>query len=389
MTLPQPHVQMQEIEVGRVSRLLYIAGVCFGSVLSSFTREIAVRQTSHGFSCSPNELFNRPWMMSILMAIGMALSLALFRVRRYFKADDLPDFKFTTLSFKYQILILFATLCDIYFSVQATVAAIYVGSGVAVALRFCDIIFISFLNRFVRKRMFMKYTIISVVLMISGLGLVGLAEMLDSPGQRSYWWAVILHLTAQFMSSLKSIIEEEILHGTDIPPMCLCGMEGIIQLVVIFTMIYPIVYVISSNFAGFHEDFCDSFLMLFHNGVLTSIFFVYPCIACFFNFSVVGVIQRRSGATFVVLEMANSAVVWVINLIIYHGFDGNIGVAKGMGVSWRKFSPMRLLGTIVVIFGCLMYIRAIEFPCLEYEEAQVTTIKVPKEESAVSDGLDM
>ena len=380
---------MKDIEVGKTSRHLYIAGVCCGSILSSFCREIAVRQTSHGFSCSPEVPFDRPWMMSVLMSLGMISALGVFKAWRWYAKDDAVDFKFSMLGFKHQMLILAATLCDVYFSVQATVSAIYVGPSTAVALRFCDIIFITILNRVVMKRMFMTYSILSVLLMFLGLAFVAMAEILNSEHEHSVIWAVFLQLTAQFVSSLKSVIEEQILHGTDIHPMCLCGAEGICQLVIILTMVYPIVYLIPSPYAGFHEDMCDSFLMLFHNKVLTSLVFTYPVISCIFNFSVGGVVQRRNGATFVVLEMANSAIVWVLGLIIHHAFKGNIGVATGIGVEWKKYSPMRVFGTILVILGCLVYIRAVEFPCCDYEEAQVTTIHLAAERSTETDGLDM
>ena len=151
-------------------------------------------------------------------------------------------------------------------------------------------------------------------------------------------------------------------------------MEGIIEFVIITTILYPALYWIPVTSAGLHEDLCDAVLMVINNKVLRVLFFVYPLISCMFNICVIGVIQLKNGATYTVLEMSNTCIVWLIDMFIHYVLHGDIGIASGLGVEWTKWSFFRLVGSLTVLTSALIFIRVIRLPCCRYETPNVARI---------------
>ena len=364
----------EELDMGKSRRRFYIAGVIFGSIATVYCRAITTRQFAQGLGCwDEPRRFANPYFFATMMAIGMSLAMCVYKINRACRTGAVM-FTMSSLHFRHLMVIWGAALCDLYFSVAFATSAIYVGSSTAVALRFFDLLFVFLYLRLYWKKKFLPYSVTSFFMVIGGLGLVSIGEILGGQHSRANIGAVLFQLSAQFVSATKSVFEQIITHETDISPACLCGMEGMIEMVVIMTIAYPILYWIPVSSAGLHEDLCDAVMMVIHSKVLSVLFFVYPMISCFFNICVIGVIQLKNGATYTVLEMANTCLVWLIDLVIYYVFDGDVGVASDMGVKWSHYSYFRLLGSLTVLIAALVFIRVIKLPCCRYETPNVARI---------------
>lgn len=367
-------VQPQELDMGKRRRRFYIAGTIIGSISTVYCRAITTRQMSQGLPCwEDKRRFANPYFFAVMMAIGMSLSMCVYKILSACRKGS-TVFTMSSLHFRHWMVIIGAALCDLYFSVAFTTSAIYVGSSTSVALRFFDLFFVFLYIRLYWKKKFLPYSLTSFFLVIGGLGFVSVGELLKAGINPSTAGAAAFQLSAQFLSATKSVFEQIITHETDISPSCLCGMEGLIELVVLLTIAYPIVHWIPLSSAGLHEDLCDAVMMVINNHVLSVLFFVYPIISCFFNICVIGVIQLKNGATYTVLEMSNTCLVWLIDLIIYYGFDGDIKIAQNMGVDWTKYSYFRLVGSITVLTAALVFIRVVRLPCCQYETPNVARI---------------
>ena len=191
--------------------------------------------------------------------------------------------------------------------------------------------------------------------------------------------AAVLQILAQLASSFKSIREEQLLHKNDIHPVWLCGVEGIYEFIIVLFMLDPILNFMPKRFGeGLTEDFCAAVNMVTHSNTLIGTFIVYLFIACMFNICVMGVEYSSSAVHFMVSENCVNCISWGIDLLIHYTMGGTIfGLTEGgNGVKWTDLSWLRLFGVVLILFGSLIYVKAITLPFFKYEESSVKVIEM-------------
>lgn len=89
---------------------------------------------------------------------------------------------------------------------------------------------------------------------------------------------------------------------------------------------------------------------------------------------------------FTIVEMISGSIAWIIDLIIYHAFNGKFILRSDekFGVRWTNKSYFRLIGSLTFLLGGAIYLKIIKFPCFKYPAASVTKINISETPSEVN-----
>lgn len=285
--------------------------------------------------------------------------------------------------FKLYLFASLPSLCDILLSMFYSYSIVENEGSISIALRFFNLLFIVLINYLVfrPKKYAFQWTALAIVL----VGIIFVScSVLVGTNTKLNLIAVVLQVIAQIIQSTKSTIEQKLLHENDICPWWLTGVEGCYDFLFIFFIFNPIAYVLpEKTFNKLHENFCDSTLMVIHSKIIVILFFIYFPISCLYNGCVLGTIMTTDSISYTIVEMIGTSIGWIIDLIIYHGFNGVLFINsnKTFGAQWTKYSYLRLVGSLIFLFGELIYMSVIKFKCFDYPEAKVRRISIDCDET--------
>ncbi|EAY07660.1 hypothetical protein TVAG_273440 [Trichomonas vaginalis G3] len=353
-----------------------------GGILVLLSRKVIFSQKSFSYErCSIQE-FDKPWIATLFMSIGLSFSNIIYKLMLVFDAKNYR--LFTKIEFRLYLQGLTIAILDIIYSTLYSIAIVLIKEQYATLFRFVIILFTACLRRVWLKEKLLAYSYTALVIVTIGVVLSSISVIYDQlkvdtiKYNATFFIALTLQILAQLALSIKTILEEQILHQNDVHPTWFCGVIGIYETVIILFMVYPIVnFIPGKTGAGLSENFCDAIKMIGHSKVLIIEFVLFPLIELFYNVGILGVIFSTSGIHKIVFEMVYTSFAWFIELFIYYAMKGNVfGLAKDMGAKWDKYSPMRLVGIVLIFIGSLLYSKTIKCKCYEYEQADTQVFRL-------------
>ncbi|EAX93782.1 hypothetical protein TVAG_339050 [Trichomonas vaginalis G3] len=374
-------------DFGWRSRHLYLIGCVLGNIFTAYTRTMIYNQKVTSFKGCQEQIFEKPWYGTLLMAIGMAFGNIVYKLMLKFSKDPPPSF--AKIHFSLYLHALFPAALDIIFTVLYNIAILLIGPVFATLLRFCDIIYATFLRRIWLKQKLLPYSYVSLAIIMIGVIMTSISIAYDGLKKFEYnlkfWAALTFQILAQFASSIKAIREEQLLHQNDIHPVWLCGVEGLYEFFILTFMAFPILRVMPQRFGpGLVENFCEDWKMVGSSKVLIAYCFIYPFIAFEYNTCVFGVQFTANAVFFIVTDIFVGSISWFIDLFIFYAMKNSLfGLTPdNIGTNWNPRSPLRLVGIIIILIGSLLYTRVVKLPWFRYEESAVKVFKVnePSEE---------
>ncbi|OHT02733.1 hypothetical protein TRFO_30040 [Tritrichomonas foetus] len=370
---------IREIDIGKKQRRMYFIGCSIGSFISVYVRRVITLQESTGFNDCISK-FEKPWFFTILMSLGMSFGLAVHKIILLFQSkDSIVNVSFSHVDPKCYLLAFIPALGDIFYSVGFTFSIVTNGHSFAVALRFFDILFIPIIRCFYLRKKMLPYSTIAIALLTIGIFMVSGSYLWDFIKENDgntinvkNAFAAIFQIFSQAVFAVKVITEEKLLHQNDLPPLILCGIEGLYEVVIVVFCCCTVLYFIPSSANVFNtENLCDTFLMVIHSKPLIAFVVVYPFVSLIFNNCAMGIIMMENAVAFTVNETIVTSFVWFCDIFIYYVIKNYT-----IGSQWRYSSILHLVGIIFIIFGALLYTKAIRLPHFKYETANVVVIKI-------------
>ncbi|KAJ5075223.1 hypothetical protein M0811_07576 [Anaeramoeba ignava] len=270
------------------------------------------------------------------------------------------------------ILVMAPATCDLIATFVSGVGLLWLSGSVWQMFRNTVIIFTAFLAVVYRKHKLPKYEWFGVIIVVIGLVLVGVATLKapedTSNGSSSVTLraiGIVLVVISQFVWAFQTILEEQLLHDVNATEWTIVGFEGM------WGFLFCIVFMIIAYFLpgkdgnGVHEDSLDTFVMLYHSGVLIAFTLTY--IAVIFGYNILGMyITSFSSALFRnILEGIRPFLIWITLLIVYYSSPDS-----ELGEKWTSWSWLELVGFIVTIFGTFVYNKVIKLPFFFYGNEQ-------------------
>jgi drug/metabolite transporter (DMT)-like permease len=204
---------------------------------------------------------------------------------------------------------------------------------------------------------------LGIAITMGGLILVGGAGMLDPNTNNSntatgfqVFVGIMLALAGSALNACQGVLEEKLMKGlgdgVEADPMEVVGWEGIFGCIFSAFVMLPIVQALNGGDCGSVENSKDTLEMLHNSSAVVALVVFYAISLAFMNNYSQVVSKYLSAIHRMLLNTSRVVLVWVIQLIIFYGFD------PSEGEQWDAYSWMQLGGFAFLIAGSAVYVRA-------------------------------
>jgi drug/metabolite transporter (DMT)-like permease len=271
------------------------------------------------------------------------------------------------------LLVAFPATFDLLATAFACIGILYLPASIWQMLRGACLIFsaifsITFLKR--RLEAFHWFGLVICVLGIVSVGYAGVlstsaAKAAESANNSTTTGSVVfgmgMVLLAQIVQAAQVVAEEWLMKDVDLPPMQIVGWEGIWGSLIMILIVYPALWIAPGQDHGHQEDLPDTLVMLSNNPQLFVCFMVYLFSCATFNATSIAVTEALSSVHRVMLDASRTTVIWAFGLAV-HSFDAS----SPFGEQWTVYSPLQLLGFLVLVVGQATYGQIIRWPGFTY-----------------------
>ncbi|KAJ5075224.1 hypothetical protein M0811_07577 [Anaeramoeba ignava] len=392
---------MGKRESTKLFKWLIIIGMSIASVVSVVMSKLMYQTKSKGIH-GDKHYFEKPWFQDWTMFFGM--SFCLFGIRKPKTQESKPilasdekeivESKPPTPLKRISILVMAPATCDLIASFLSNAALIWLSGSVWQMFRNTVIIFTAFLAVVYRKHKLPKYEWFGVIIVVIGLVIVGVATLKapedTSNGSSSVTLraiGILLVTIGQLVWAFQTIFEEQLLHDINATEWTIVGFEGM------WGFLFCIVFMIIAYFLpgkdgnGLHENTLDSFVMLYHSGVLIAFTFTYIAVVFVYNITGVYITSFSSALFRNLIEAIRPFLIWITLLTVHYSSPDS-----ELGEKWTTWGWLELVGFIVTIFGTFVYNKSIKLPFLFYGNEQIKSNNQQKhqilKEENLSDDLE-
>jgi hypothetical protein len=160
----------------------------------------------------------------------------------------------------------------------------------------------------------------------------------------------------------------------DLPSMQIIGWEGIWGSLMMLGIVYPVLWILPGQDHGHQEDLPDTFVMLSNNPQLFVCFMVYLFSCATFNATGIAVTGALSAVHRMMLDASRTTVIWGFGLIVHYYYDPS----SPFGEQWTVYSPLQMLGFLVLVVGQATYGAVVRWPGFNYPVAlKMTPVMSP------------
>jgi hypothetical protein len=296
------------------------------------------------------EDFNRPFLWSFLMKVGMALCLPF-----YLEWPKAPI----------HIFVLSCSL-GLFTDILVNISYFALAGSAVIMLRGGKVVFTAILSVAWLGRQQRRFEVVGAFLVAFGIALVGLSAWLqpapsrDVEGEASgprtehVLIAIGFALAGELCQAVLWVYQEKVLKQYSIPPLQLVGLEGFIGIFLGAVLLAAV------QGLGL-ENIPEAAYQLRHSMPLAIAVIVFMVSVAFYNHSGIGVTERNSAVARSVVDVSRSVLIWAVEIAL----------------GWHRFSFSQLLGFSVIVVGALLYNHLLVLPMLE--ESEETKVLIANE----------
>lgn len=375
-----------------VQRSIAISGLLIFGTGSTVVSKFLYEQKSVGLISPEPRNFNKPWFMTLIMFIGMALSLVSYAIEYFFfsrkfetneavksDASEHDNVEGETMHVKKKptwktYLALGAPSCfDLVGSTMLNVGLMYIQASVFQMLKGMMVIYTLIISSFILKRPHYPFMWFSAVIVVIAIAIVGVSAVISTGvsvvgvTQGQVVLAIFLCIGAQILQAAQIMVEDYLLHDVTAPPTLIVGMEGVWGIVLTAFVFLPItMYLPGTDGNGIHENTLDTFEMMKNNKLILGFVIFRMIVAFIFNVTSTMVTSTTTGVMRTILEGVRTLVTWIVSLIMFYSLmKTDYGKEHpNIGESWTPYSWIQLAGFAILFLGMLMYNQVIKIPCI-------------------------
>ncbi len=286
-------------------------------------------------------------------------------------------------------------LCDFFGSTIMTFGLTLMAGSVYQMFRGSLILFTAFFSVVFLKNKLYRHHYLALVLVISGLLMVGLASILihpeipekckdpsgDSSGEQTSFWGIVLVIIAQLFSATQFIVEEKFMKSYKCAPLKAVGWEGIwgASLYLIVLIIFQFIPCDATEpISQFTKTVCSqddeghwrlentifAFRQMGDNGLLLFFVILYVCSIAVFNFVGISVTKYASSPARAVIDTVRTIFVWLFFLLPIVNECHR-----------ESFNFLQLGGFVILVFGTVIYNEVLVLPFLGFNEYTKEALK--------------
>jgi len=225
----------------------------------------------------------------------------------------------------------------------------YVGLNLTYAsvfqmLRGSVVIFTGLLSVIFLKRKLYCFHWLGMLLVLSGLALVGVASVLDDDGGAGAPNPVvgdILVIAAQLVVAIQMVVEEKLLGNFDVPALQAVGLEGMFGLLSTTIMLFIFYWIPGTSGGNHFESSPDAIIQMANSWIVVVAALGTVFSIAFFNYFGMTVTKVMSATTRMVLDSMRTVLIWGVSLAI----------------GWQTFQYLQVIGFVLLLGGTCIYNR--------------------------------
>ena len=329
--------------------------------------------------------FQKPWFQTESMFMGMLSCLIVYEITRCMRksraakdaeAGLLPQEDDSIQHWKHYFYVGAPAMCDLCATSLMNIGLFYLDASIWQMLRGSMVIFSAIMSiLFLHKKyhgyhwtgiglVFVGLIVVSCSSFMKAKGDVDPSKHISTPGEITM--SICLVVGAQIIQASQIVIEEYLLHNVKAAASLIVGLEGMWG-----GLVGAICLIIVQSTGStknelvkkvFFEDTIETFHMLKNSKPLMILIIFYILAILFYNLFGMMVTQTFSAVHRTILEAVRTMCIWIVNIIIYYGFD------KSHGEKIEFASLVELIGFCTLLFGNFMFNRVIRFKCFYYED---------------------
>mmetsp|Transcript_14660 Transcript_14660/g.38873 ORF Transcript_14660/g.38873 Transcript_14660/m.38873 type:complete len:399 (+) Transcript_14660:62-1258(+) len=353
---------------------LLVAGMLTTGTLNTLTTKIQFSQFSVD-SAGHLKQFQKPWYGTFNMMFAMSLvgliDMAFRRCRKGGGAAEEPLMEQKSRhSYAAKVwMVMVPAVFDLMATALCCVGMLYIPASVWQMLRGSSIVFCAVLSIAFLKRKMYAFNWIGLGMCCAGVSLVGLANVWGSarPGgdtsdQSNLVYGMSLVVLGQVVQAGQVIAEEFLMKDMDLPAMQVVGIEGYWGVAWMILIVYPLLYFLPGDDFGHMEDPVDTYTMVYNSFNLQCTVGLYLVSCGTFNATGIAVTGALSGIHRMMLDASRTIVIWAFGLMVHYCIDPH----SLFGEVWTDYSPLQLVGFLVIVLGQATYGEVLKVPGLKY-----------------------
>jgi hypothetical protein len=244
-------------------------------------------------------------------------------------------------------------------------AQILMALSLAMIMKGAKVVFSALFTISFLKRKLYPFHWFSVALCLAGLAIAGGSEYLNNPDSA---WAVLvgcsLLLASECMKAFRVIYDEMMMKNNKCDVWFVVAMEGLYSVAILLPGLVLAWLAIPGKDNGSYENLSDTFYRVEQSNMLIVLLATLPVVVVVLAVAGIVIIKHLSGVHNALISVARSVVIWGIELAFFYMAPADLAQQYGKG--WGPFSPLRLVGFIMVVVATLMYDEDIKFPKIFY-----------------------
>eukprot|EP00826_Nyctotherus_ovalis_P040588 TRINITY_DN4015_c0_g3_i7.p2 TRINITY_DN4015_c0_g3~~TRINITY_DN4015_c0_g3_i7.p2 ORF type:complete len:376 (-),score=87.61 TRINITY_DN4015_c0_g3_i7:968-2095(-) len=330
--------------------IYYGATLCAGTISSIATKAMSKKAAPVPMNGGMFvDYFQHPYMLTFGMFLSEFLCLPIFYINQLFARKKRSGGKRIN-----PFLCAIPAFCDALASALTYNAYNLAAVSIVQMLTGIRILFTAILSRIFLKSKLYVHHIVGLIIIILGLILVGLALYLSKDANSSFLGIFFL-IIAYCITPIQIVIEEAMFKSYTLHPLEIIGYEAsagcfISSLMLIIFQFIPCTRVRQEGEYDTYpqtahcpynrmEESNVGLYQLANSMPLLGIMIIVIITLCIFNFASQGITKHLSGNTKATVSVIQTAIVWVIGLII----------------GWENFLVLQLIGFIVGTIGVIIY----------------------------------
>lgn len=299
---------MDKLDTNRfIRRWFIVLTVVFK--FTSTTIKSVIRSTYCYVDYSPvKEKFNKKFFNLIFISFSMSLTIPFSLISRKIQPKEIK----INVPTHMKLLVPVISTLDLFNTFFSNLAAINKGMSLDSFELVLTIFLIILIQKiFMRKTMY-GHMIIGIVALTCSIIVQIVSDILNSKELKVAMPNIVFLVIASVMKALHAILSEYVLQNSEVDPELFIGFVGLINLMIVLFIIYPIVFIIGEDLC--RENLCTTFKELFSSKSLIFTYFVYSINCFFYDISLNRVL------------LYTGALLWSVYVILSDGIKGIIDI---------------------------------------------------------------
>ena len=247
---------------------------------------------------------------------------------------------------------------DMISTVMSVFGSPWISLSLAFIFKGARVVFSALLTVILLKRRLYAFHWTGVILCVAGLVVAASSQLFFEP---SSFVGVLLVLGSEMFRGMRIVVEERLMKQDKLDPCFLVGIEGLYGSLVFSVTLLIVWLAVGGSDGGSFENLEDTIFRISNSGGLVALFCLFPLVTCITSVVSAVVTKNLSAVHNGLISVLRVGILWVIELILFYALAGN-PFGKLLGEPWTRYSVLKLVGFLIVLFSTLLYDEDIRLP---------------------------